>query len=229
MIPVIRFDVPVVSLLRTADGKSNRNLTKDDSKSPWWLELQSIVLSKGKVHLVDAVRRADLPADVDTLDADSTYGVAWRLSGKLNGAAVSGEGKAGAVLSLQNQTAPYPIKASLRTGRTVIAVEGTLTKPTDLEAVDMRLKVSGVSMAHLFSLSGIVLPETPPFATEGHLIGTMSPHDYHWIYENFSGRVGSSDIGGSLEYRSKQPRALLSGTVVSTVAGKPARMRSRRK
>jgi len=99
---------------------------------------------------------------------------------------------------------------NLRMGQTVIAVAGTLTKPSDLAALDMRLKLSGVSMGRLYALIGIVLPETPPFVTEGHLIGTLSPHGDRWIYEKFSGKIGSSDISGSLNYQSKQPRALLS-------------------
>ena len=91
---------------------------------------------------------------------------------------------------------------NLRMGQTVIAV-GTLTKPSDLAALDMRLKVSGKSMGRLYALSGVVvLPETPPFVTEGHLIGTLSPQESCWIYEKFSGKVGSSDITGSLKYQS---------------------------
>ncbi|HUX65164.1 AsmA family protein [Sulfuricella sp.] len=214
-IPVLRFDSPVVSLLRSADGKNNWTFKNVDKPSPWQLELQRVIFTKGSVHLSDAVQHADVTADIDTLASDPIYGVAWHIRGKFNGEAVSGNGKAGAVLSLQHQTAPYPIMAHLRMGKTVIAVEGSLTKPTDLAALDMRLKLSGVSMARLYALSGIVLPETPPFATEGHLIGTLSPHGGRWIYEKFSGKVGSSDIGGSLDYQSKQPRALLSGTVVS--------------
>lgn len=214
-IPVLRFDSPVVSLLRGADGRSNWTFKNDDKPSPWRLELQRIIFTKGSVHLIDAIQHADVTADIDTLEADPSYGVVWQLRGKFNGEAVSGNGKAGAVLSLQHQIAPYPIMARLRVGQTVIAVEGTLTKPTDLAALDLRLKVSGVSMARLYGLSGIVLPETPPFATEGHLIGALSPHGGHWIYEKFSGKVGASDIGGSLDYQSKQPRPLLTGTVVS--------------
>jgi uncharacterized protein involved in outer membrane biogenesis len=213
-IPVLSFDSPVVSLLRGADGNNNWTFKKD-KPSPWQLELQRVIFAKGRVHLIDVIKHADVTADIDTLDADPTYGVTWQLHGKFNGEAVSGNGKAGAVLSLQHQTAPYPIMAHLRIGQTVIAVEGTLTKPTDLAALDMRLKVSGVSMARLYALSGMVLPETPPFATEGHLIGTLSPQGGRWIYEKFSGKVGSSDIGGSLDYQSKQPRALVSGTVIS--------------
>ncbi|MHB8167535.1 MAG: AsmA family protein, partial [Sulfuricella sp.] len=214
-IPVLSFDSPVVSLLRGADGNNNWTFRNENKPSPWQLELHRVIFSKGSVHLIDAIKHADVTADIDTLDADPTYGVAGRIRGKFNGETVSGNGKAGAVLSLQHQTAPYPIMAHLRIGQTVIAVEGTLTKPTDLAALDMRLKLSGVSMARLYALTGIVLPETPPFATAGHLIGTLSPHGGHWIYEKFSGKVGSSDIGGSLDYQSKQPRALLSGTVVS--------------
>ena len=214
-IPVLRFDSPVVSLLRSADGKNNWTFINDDKPSPWRLELDSVTFSKGSVHLIDAIKHADVTADIDTLDADSAYGVAWQIRGKFNGETVSGNGKAGAVLSLQHQTLPYPIMAHLRVGQTVIAVEGTLTKPTDLAALDMRLKLSGVSMGRLYALSGIYLPETPPFATEGHLTGTLSPHGSHWVYAKFSGKVGSSDIGGSLDFQSKQPRALLSGTVVS--------------
>jgi uncharacterized protein involved in outer membrane biogenesis len=214
-IPILHFDSPVISLLRNADGKNNWTFKNDDKPSPWQLELKHVVFTKGSVHLIDAIKHADLTADIDTLDDDPMYGVAWQLRGKFNGEAVSGNGKAGAVLSLQRQTAPYPIMVKLRMGQTVIAIEGTLTKPTDLAALDMRLKLSGASMARLYALTGIVLPETPPFATEGRLIGTLNRHGGHWIYEKFSGKVGSSDISGSLDYQSKQPRALLSGTVVS--------------
>lgn len=214
-IPVLRFDSPVVSLLRSADGKNNWTFKNDDKPSTWQMDLQSVIFTKGSVHLTDAIKHADVTADIDTLDADPVYGVAWRLNGKFNGEAVSGNGKAGAVLSLQHQTALYPIMAHLRMGKTVVAVEGTLTKPTDLAALDLHLKLSGASMARLYALIGIVLPETPPYATKGRLIGTMGPHGSRWVYEKFSGKVGSSDIGGSLDYQSKQPRALLSGTVVS--------------
>jgi uncharacterized protein involved in outer membrane biogenesis len=116
---------------------------------------------------------------------------------------------------LQQQTIPYPIKVSLHIGQTVINAEGTLTRPTDLAAIDMQLAVSGVSMGRLYALSGIYLPETPPFTTQGHLTGTFSPHVGHWSYDAFSGTVGKSDIAGRIDYRGTQPRPLLSGSVVS--------------
>lgn len=216
-IPVLRFDAPVVSLRRTADGNNNWTFRHDDKPSPWQLELQSIVFTQGSMHLIDAIKHADVTLGIDTLDADPTYGVAWRLDGKFNGETVSGDGRAGAVLSLQHQTAPYPILANLRMGQSAIRLEGTLTKPSDLAALDMRLELSGPSMARLYGLTGMVLPETPPFATEGRLVGSLGRHGSRWSYQKFSGKVGSSDIGGSLDYQSKQPRGHLSGAVVSHV------------
>lgn len=213
-IPVLRFDSPVVSLQRGVYG-NNWTFKQDAKASTWQLHLQRAIFAKGSVHLIDAIKHADVTADVDTINADPSYDLVWQLRGKFNGETVSGNGKAGTVLSLQHQTAPYPIIAKLHIGQTVIAVEGTLTKKTDLVALDMRLKVSGISMGRLYALSGIFLPETPPFTTEGHLVGTLSPHGGRWAYEKFSGKVGSSDIGGNLYYQSKQPRALISGTVVS--------------
>lgn len=217
VIPVLRFDAPDVRLARMADGSSNWTWKKAEKVSAWQLEVQDIVLSKGKLHWMDAVKHADINAEFDTIDAgmDKLYGVAWKLRGKFNGEAVAGDGRSGAVLSLQGQIQPYPISANIRVGTSNIAAVGTLTRPSDLAEIDMRLKLSGVSMAKLYALSGIVLPETPPFSTEGHLTGKLDTLGSHWIYEDFSGKVGSSDIRGSLDYRTSQPRPMLSGTIHS--------------
>ena len=214
-IPELRFDAPRVALRRLADGRNNWTFDQKDKSSPWALELGRVVFTKGSVHLNDAQQHADVDADVDTINADPRYGVAWTLQGRYNGEPVSGSGKAGAVLSLQRQDTPFPIAANVRVGATAISVEGTLTKPTALAALDMRLKVSGATLASLYPLTGLVLPETPPFSTEGHLLGSLGAQGSHWTYEKFSGKVGSSDIGGSLDYQARQPRGLLTGTVTS--------------
>jgi uncharacterized protein involved in outer membrane biogenesis len=214
-IPLLRFDTPVINLQRRPDGTNNWTFKSGDDSSSWHLELQRIIFSKGSIHLIDAVKHADITVDIDTLNADLNYGVAWQLHGKFNGETVTGSGRAGAVLALQHQMTPYPVAAMLHIGKTVVSVEGTITKPTDLAAIDARLKLSGQSMAHLYAISGVVLPETPPFSTEGHLIGTLDQHHSHWIYENFKGRVGGSDLGGTFDYQSKPVRPLLSGKVES--------------
>ncbi|WP_334189880.1 AsmA family protein [Noviherbaspirillum sp.] len=224
-IPALRFDSPVVQLQRAADGRNNWTFKQAEKPSSWKLELDRIIFSKGVVHLADALQKANITATIDTIDpltdetAGFAYGIAWKLRGTFQGDPISGSGKAGAVLSLQHQTAPYPLAAGLRFGGTRVSVEGTLTRPTDLLAVDMRLKLAAPSMARLYTLTGIVLPETPPFSTEGHLIGKLGKQGSQWTYDKFTGKVGGSDIGGTLAYQAHrqdgQQRGLLTGDVVS--------------
>lgn len=215
VIPQLRFDAPQVRLLRNQDGKNNWTFDKQEQPSPWQLELQSVVFSKGSVTLDDAVTHTAMRADVDTIADDARYGIAWKLSGKYRGESIQGGGKAGGVLSLQQQGTPFPIQADMRVGGSSVAIEGTLTRPADLAALDVRLKISGPSMARLYPLTGVLLPETPHFSTEGHLTGTLAPRGGEWVYDQFSGKVGSSDVEGKLAFSASTPRKRLTGEVHS--------------
>jgi uncharacterized protein involved in outer membrane biogenesis len=214
-IPVLRFERPALLLQRDEGGRNNWTFKQADKPSPWRLDLQRIVFTKGTVRYIDGMTHVDATAAVDTINADPTYGVSWQLRGKWNNQDVTGTGKAGAVLSLQQQTTPFPLAASLNVGGTSITIEGTLTKPASLTALDMRLKIAAPSMARLYGLTGVLLPETPPFVTEGHLTGNLGANASHWIYDRFTGKVGNSDIEGKLDYRSGQPRPLLTGAIQS--------------
>ncbi|MCH8619376.1 AsmA family protein [Undibacterium sp. TS12] len=222
IVPQFSVEAPVIHLRRTADQKNNWTIPAKKKPASWQLELHQLVLSKGKIHLVDAVRQADVEVDIDTINETDkaeaqNYGISWKLQGKLKDEALTADGKAGSILSLQQQATPFPILATVRMGHTLLKVEGTLTKPSELAALDMHLSASGVSMARLYTLTGIVFPETPAFSTEGHLKASLSQHSSRWIYEKFSGKVGSSDIAGNLDFQSRLPRPHLTADVSSQV------------
>jgi uncharacterized protein involved in outer membrane biogenesis len=217
-IPTLELVGPVLSLERTADGKNNWTLASGNTApSAWKLDLHRLVLSHGTVKLADATAKVNLKVDIESLPKESAegYGIGWKLSGTFRQTPLHGSGRSGAVLSLQQDKKPYPLQAGVQIGATRIDVAGTLTKPDALAALDLRLKLSGASMAHLYPITGITLPKTPPFSTEGHLVGKLDKAGGRWLYENFKGSVGASDIGGMLEYISQQPRPLLRGQVQS--------------
>lgn len=147
--------------------------------------------------------------------AGPVYGLGWTIKGTYKGTDVSGEGKIGQVLALSDTTRPFPLQADVRIGDTRIALVGTVTDPMHLAAIDMRLWLQGQSLAHLYSVTGVTLPETPPYATDGRLVGRFDPHGSVFTYERFTGRVGGSDLNGSLSYASKTPRPSLTGDVES--------------
>jgi AsmA family protein len=143
------------------------------------------------------------------------YGIGWTVKGKYNNTAVSGDGKLGNILAVQDATRPFPVQADVRIGDTHIAFVGTVTDPAHLGALDLRLWLQGVSLEHLYPIAGVALPATPPYATEGRLVGQFKADANVFKYENFTGRVGGSDVNGSIVYTGRKPRPLLSGELVS--------------
>ncbi|WP_426196872.1 AsmA family protein [Massilia sp. DWR3-1-1] len=212
-VPLLQFQAPSIDLVRQADGSNNWTFQRKDDKSPWTVDLQRVVFAKGVVMYEDANEKIKVRADVDTLAGDPVYGVAWNLGGSYNGAAVTGGGKAGAVLSLSNQSAPFPVKAAFHSGATRIEADGTVARPAKAIAVDLRLKLAGRSMARLYEFTGVLLPETPAYSTSGRLIGTVDQNSSRWTYEQFKGKVGESDISGKLSFQTGKPRGILTGDV----------------
>ncbi|EKS9799800.1 MULTISPECIES: AsmA family protein [Burkholderia] len=144
-----------------------------------------------------------------------TYTIGWTVKGTYKKGKVAGTGKIGNLLDVRGAQRPFPVQADLRFGDTHLALVGTLTDPSHLAAVDLRLWLAGTSMAKLYDVTGITLPETSPYATDGRLVGQFRASGNVFKYENFTGRVGGSDLGGTLVYVSREPRPLLSGTLES--------------
>lgn len=93
---------------------------------------------------------------------------------------------------------------------------GTLTDPLQLGALDLRLKLSGASMANLYPLTGVTLPDTPPYSTDGHLQARLREAGgpvFH--YRGFNGKVGNSDLHGDISFALRAPRPKLSGQLSS--------------
>jgi uncharacterized protein involved in outer membrane biogenesis len=143
------------------------------------------------------------------------YAFFFTVEGSFRGNPVKGDGGVASVLALNTPDQPFPLHADVRIGDTRIALIGTLTDPVDLAALDLRLWVSGKSLAQLYDVMRLTMPESPPYATEGHLIGAFKAQAKSLRYEDFTARVGASDLIGELFYETKQPRPMLTGTVQS--------------
>lgn len=242
LIPRIWLKQPDASLLRLANGKNNWtfNLANSDQKDPaqppsaWSFTLNDIVFDRGQIDYKDAVMKADFRAVIDPLgkplpftevtgdkkDAPKSktppFVFGWKVDGKYNGESLSGSGKIGGMLALKDADALFPLQADVRSGNTRVAVAGTLQDPMNLGGLDLRLKFSGQTLSDLYGLTGVLLPQTPPYSTDGHLSATL--HDKNgaiYRYQNFNGEIGDSDIHGSLTYQASKPRPKLTGEVVS--------------
>ena len=156
--------------------------------------------------------------DGDKIDAKASrtaYLFAWQATGSYQGAPLKGNGKTGGVIALQDTDRPFPVQADVHIGDSHIALVGTLTDPLHLGALDVKLWFSGTSMAKLYPITGVTLPDTPPYATEGHLTAKLDRAGNHFTYRDFRGRVGGSDLAGNLDFVTGGDRPKLSGTLRS--------------
>jgi uncharacterized protein involved in outer membrane biogenesis len=86
-----------------------------------------------------------------------------------------------------------------------------------LSALNLRLWLQGQDLSHLYPILGVTLPQTPPYATDGHLVGHVQTGASEFTYSDFTGRVGGSDLEGTLTYVSRKPRPSLTGHVASNL------------
>ena len=242
-IPRIDLTEPNADLQRLADGRANWTF-KFDPKDPnaepssWVVDIGSIGFDKGHVTLDDQSLKTQLDLIIDPLGkpipfsdivgekaaktaqekgaAPQDYAFALKVKGQYHGQKLTGEGKIGGLLALQDSARPFPLQAQVKIADTSVELAGTLTDPFNLGALDLRLKLAGSSLGNLYPLTGVTLPDTPPYATDGHLIAKLhEPGGAVFHYEAFNGKIGESDIHGSLAYVASQPRPKLSGSLLS--------------
>lgn len=209
---LLQIDRAHVDLERRRDGSDNWSLGGGGA-GRWQLALDQLILRGSVLRLRDAPLGINLDANLDSND----QGLTWTVNGSYGSALLNGRGSAGSVQALADRRTPYPVDARLSIGKTRIDAKGTLTDPSRLAALDLQLRIEGVSMAQLYPISHITLPETPPYKTAGRMRGKLDENGGTWIYENFSGSMGGSDLAGSLTYRAGKPRPSLSGEVRSKV------------
>lgn len=243
VIPRIDLTEPNAELQRLADGRANWTF-KFDPKDPnaepssWVVDIGAIGFDKGHVTLDDQTLKTNLDVLIDPLGkpipfseivgdkaaktaqdkggAPQDYAFALKVKGQYHGQNLTGQGKIGGLLALQDASKPFPLQAQAKIGDTRIELAGTLTDPLNLGALDLRLKLAGDSLGNLYPLTGVTLPDTPPYSTDGHLIAKL--HDEagaKFTYEKFNGKIGDSDIHGDLTYVASQPRPKLSGALLS--------------
>lgn len=104
----------------------------------------------------------------------------------------------------------------MRSGRTRVAFTVTLEDPLNFGGLNLRLRLAGENLGDLQGLTGVLLPDSPPYNTDGHLVANFKGKNAgRYRYEKFNGKIGQSDIHGTLEYRQGKPRPSLSGELVS--------------
>jgi uncharacterized protein involved in outer membrane biogenesis len=208
VVPDARLEGAVLSLEMDADGQKNWILKQDDDNTkPSRFVIRHLTLDRGQLHYLDAGREIDVVTDLST---DET-GLAFAAKGTYQGEDMTAKGRSGPVLSIRETDQPFPLQATAKIGATQATIDGNITEIVGLRGIDTKIDLSGPSMEDLYWIIGVALPSTSPYRTTGRLI-----RDGNIIrYENFTGKVGESDIAGTFQFDSGGARPLMTGDLVS--------------
>jgi uncharacterized protein involved in outer membrane biogenesis len=229
---------PLVTMERLADGRKSWILAPAASQgSAWKIVLGDIRFGKGTILISDAAKHIDGHIDIDSLGkpvpfnqimqqagapaelpaagGPPAYVFGFSVSGHYNNASISGSGMTGGVLPLTDTSRRFPLQVDARIGDTHITLAGTLSDPLHLALLDLQLQVSGTSASHLYAITGVALPDSPPFSSTGRLRGHFSPAGNTFDYDHFTARVGGSDLHGTMHYVTGGSRPKLSGNMAS--------------
>lgn len=219
----LRLDGPQVALQRRRDGSKSWTFKQDGSPSRWQVDIERLAFSGGTLRYLDDGIGLDLQANISSINSRAPavtgaqpYGLAFTLGGSYHGAPVRGAGKSGAVLALTDAGVTFPLEANADIGGNKVALRGTLSDPKALSGWDVQMQVAGPSMAELYPLTGVLLPKTPPFDTRGRVLGKKDANGrWTFTYEKFTGKVGATDIAGTISWEQRTPRPLLRGALTS--------------
>jgi uncharacterized protein involved in outer membrane biogenesis len=119
----------------------------------------------------------------------------------------------GSYENLRRSKEPYPLKIDLAVGKLKAKIQGNLIEPLAMKGEDVTLDIQGDDMANLFPLIHLVFPSTPPYGLKGHL-----KHEGKiWSFSNFSGRVGDSDLSGTIRVDTEPKRPVMKADLVSNL------------
>lgn len=205
---LLRFDQPRIALLRDAQGRKNWDFS-DGRQTAQPLKLPPIrdfVIHDGRLSYRDAPKHLNFTGTLNASEAlgANNRGFVMRGEGRLNEEPFTLQVTGGPLLNI-DRAKPYPFDADIRAGQTYVTARGAVPKPFDLGQFYMNATARGPDLADLYALTGVALPNTPPY----NLHGRLSRDERIWRIDGLGGRVGSSDLAGELSVETGRPRPLL--------------------
>lgn len=212
----VRLQRPVVFLEQGREGRKNWLLDLNQHDERTRIRIGRLTLDQGTLGYDDAGNKTSLRSELSTSPqpgASTVPGVRFSAAGQYRGLPLKAQGSGGPVLAMRDESLPYPLKIDAIVGRTAVRAEGTITSLLRFSAIDMSLDLRGESLDQLYPLLGIVFPATRAYATKGRLLRNGDT----WRYEKFSGRIGGSDIAGTLAVDTSGKRPAMKADLVSNV------------
>jgi uncharacterized protein involved in outer membrane biogenesis len=213
--PLVQADRPDVSLVRDESGAANWNFSGNPDADTV-LDLPPItrlIVNDGHLTLNDAKNRLVFEGAFSSHEeVGGKRADRFVLDGRgtLRGLPLTASVRGGPLVHVDADK-PYAISVDLRHAGTHVVADGALARPFTLGNFTAKARLSGPSIADLYFLTGVAMPNTAPY----HLSGTFSRDAHFYRFANFGGTVGKSDLFGEIDADTASGRPKLKASLES--------------
>ncbi len=195
--PLVAITRPEAVLITTEDGRQSWQLNPDrpdDGQAMKLPPIQRLIIRDGKLSFSDQRRDITLEAAITAREGtDGDAGFRLTGEGSMNRTPLTLAVTGGPFINIRRDR-PYHFEATLAGVGSKLIVDGSITRPFDLGHFTSTLSLEGRNLADLYLITGITTPNSPPY----RLSGALTRDESKFSFNDFSGRVGSSDLSGDL-------------------------------
>ncbi|HEY2779513.1 MAG TPA: AsmA family protein [Steroidobacteraceae bacterium] len=218
--PRVSIEAPAIDVERDASGRANWEFSHVAGKSsrgasaPLHLPvIQELSVTNGTLTAVDRLRKLTFNGQVsvqENQNAADNHALKLRGSGTLNAKpfqlVLDGEPLIGV-----DPSKPYTFETSVTAADIKLSAHATISHPFDLAALQSTFHLTGSDLADVYYLTGLALPNTPPYEVSG----TLVRDNLRFKVDDFRGKLGSSDIAGKVAIDTAPKRPKLTATLNS--------------
>ncbi len=201
-IPEVELDSPRLLLARDRAGRGNWEFQPDGTRQGAASTREAPLLGRVRVHdgevrVTDVRERADVRVHVTTAPFDGREGLAFAGHGTFRGSTLRVAGLGQGLGELRKVGDPFHLafhgRAGSKAAGTEVWFDGNVV-PRAPDNLTGFIEVSGSDMSRLYPILPAPIPWTPPYT----LRGRVTHQGERWQAEGLKGRVGQSDVAGSM-------------------------------
>jgi uncharacterized protein involved in outer membrane biogenesis len=209
VVPQIKVVRPAIDLERDAKGRASWELGTQEgrpqkSSQPAKIPtIRRLLIESGKVRVSDGVRKLKLEGTLNASDVagQESGGFQLKCTGSLNDKPFRADLHGDPLINLDPDH-PYEMTAHLTAADIKVDARTSFPKPFDMAKYSVKFEVSGNDLADVFYLTGLALPNTPPY----RLSADVEHRGTLFRMDNLKGKLGSSDIEGMVEVETGHTR-----------------------
>ncbi|HTV98142.1 MAG TPA: AsmA family protein [Steroidobacteraceae bacterium] len=213
VLPQIRLVRPTVDLERDAKGRASWDLgtaagkPQRPSRRPAKIPpIRRLLIEDGRIRIADSIRKLTLTGSVNAADVAHRPGAGFELqcTGSLNAKPFRAELRGGPLINLDPDH-PYDLDAHVTASDITLHARTHFPKPFDMAEYHVKLEISGNDLADVYYLTGLALPDTPPY----RLAADIEHRGTIFRLDDLEGKLGSSDVAGQVEVQTGRSRPKL--------------------